>query len=73
MPILAAFFALNDRAWQYTGMGELVGLDYKAAEVIWKMSGVKLRPGQFRLLMLFEQTVTSELRKKVKQWPHLSS
>jgi hypothetical protein len=65
-PIVEAFLMLNDRAWQFTGMGYLIGLDYKAADVIWTRSGFELTPDQFRLLMLFEQTVTSELRKQKK-------
>jgi hypothetical protein len=67
-PIVEAFLMLNDRAWQFTGMGELIGLDYKAADVIWNRSGIKLTPDQFRLLMLFEQTVTTELRKRKKSY-----
>lgn len=66
MPIIEAFFILDDCAWQYTGMGELIGLDYKAADVIWKRSGVDLKPEQFKGVMLFARTVVSELRKRKK-------
>jgi hypothetical protein len=64
MPAIEAFLMLDGCAWQYTGMGELIGLDYSAADVIWNRTGVKLTPGTFRGVMLFSRTVATELNKK---------
>lgn len=66
MLIIDAFLMLDDCAWQYSGMGDLIGLDYKAADVIWTRSGVELKPDQFKGLMLFAKLVSSEIRKRKK-------
>lgn len=64
LPILDAFFILDGCAWQVTGMGDLLGLDYPAAKIIWDYAGVCLSPGQFRGVMAFSRTVAIELNKK---------
>lgn len=64
MPALEAFFTLDGCAWQYTGMGDLVGLDYSAAKIIWDFAGVVLDKEQFQGVMLFSRTVVNELKKK---------
>jgi hypothetical protein len=66
IPVIEAFFNLDGCAWQYTGMGELIGLDYQAAHIIWTYAGVKLDAEQFKGVMLFSKTVADELRKRKK-------
>lgn len=65
-PILEAFFVLDGCAWQYTGMGDLIGLGYSAAQVIWGLSGIHPDTETFRGLMLFARTVVDELNKRKK-------
>ena len=64
VPVLEAFFALDGCAWQFTGMGDLIGLDYKAADVIWSHLGISLDKDTFAGLMLFSRTLVIELNKK---------
>lgn len=64
MPSLEAFFVLDGCAWQYTGMGDLIGLDYPAAKIIWEFAGVVLDKEQFQGVMIFARTVVNELSKK---------
>ena len=64
VPVLEAFFALDGCAWQFTGMGDLIGLDYKAAEVIWTYLDIRLDKDTFAGLMLFSRTIVDELTKK---------
>lgn len=63
-PVLEAFFALDGCAWQHTGMGDLVGLDYPAAHIIWGYAGIKVDKETFIGLMLFTRTVVNELSKR---------
>ena len=65
-PVLEAFLVLNDCAWQFTGMGELIGLDYAAAHIIWGYSGIKPTQEVFAGVMLFSKTVVYELNKRKK-------
>ena len=64
VPVLDAFFALDGCAWQLTGMGDLIGLDYKAAKVIWSYLDLKVDKDTFAGLMIFSRTVVNELNKK---------
>jgi len=64
VPVLEAFFALDGCAWQFTGMGDLIGLDYKAAEVIWSRLQIDPNKDTFIGLMLFSRTIVNELNKK---------
>lgn len=64
MPVLKAFFALEGAAWQYTGMGDLVGLDVQAAKIIWDYLGIKITPDIFSGMLLFTNTVVYERSKK---------
>ena len=63
-PVLEAFFILDGCAWQYAGMGDLIGLDYPAAKIIWDYAGIKFDSEVFRGIMLFTRTVVEELNKK---------
>ena len=45
-PVLEAFFVLDGCAWQYSGMGDLIGLDYSAAHIIW-LCWHQAQPGCF--------------------------
>ena len=65
-PVLEAFFVLDGCAWQYTGMGDLIGLDYSAAHIIWGYAGIKPSPDVFMGLMLFAKTVVNELNLRKK-------
>lgn len=65
-PVLEAFFILDGCAWQYTGMGDLIGLDYSAAHIIWGYAGIKPNQEAFICLMLFAKTVANELNKRKK-------
>lgn len=65
-PVLSAFFALDGCAWQYSSMGELIGLDYPAAKVIWDGLGLALKPHTFAGVMLFTRTIVNELAKVKK-------
>jgi len=67
VPVLEAFFILDGCAWQYTGMGDLIGLDYQAAQVIWGYAGMAIDAETFRSVMLFSRTVVDELNKKRKK------
>jgi len=60
-PVLEAFFSLDGCAWQYTGMGDLIGLDYSAAHIIWGYIGLKVDKDTFLGLMLFTRTIVDEL------------
>jgi hypothetical protein len=64
VPVLEAFFILDGCAWQYTGMGDLVGLDFQAAKVIWDYAGLSISADDFKGLMLFSKTVVIELNKQ---------
>jgi len=66
IPVIEAFFILDGCAWQYAGMGELVGMDYQAAHIIWTYAEIKLDAEQFAGVMLFARTVVDELRKRKK-------
>jgi hypothetical protein len=66
-PVIEAFFSLEGCAWQYSAMGELIGLDYKAADVIWKGLDIALDPETFRGVMLFSGTLATELNKRNKK------
>jgi hypothetical protein len=66
MPAIEAFLMLDGCAWQYSGMGELIGLDYKAADVIWHRADVPLDAESFRGVMLFSRTIVTELKKQRK-------
>jgi len=66
-PVLEAFFILDGCAWQYTGMGDLIGLDYQAAQVIWGYAGMAIDAEVFRGVMLFSRTIVDELNKKRKK------
>lgn len=65
-PVLEAFWVLDGCAWQYTGMGDLIGLDYTAADLIWRGCGMVLDTEVFRGVMLFSKTVVLELAKHKK-------
>ena len=67
VPVLEAFFILDGCAWQYTGMGDLIGLDYYAAQVIWSYAGMAIDAETFRGVMLFSRTVVDEMNKKRKR------
>jgi hypothetical protein len=67
MPAIEAFLMLDGCAWQYTGLGEMIGLDYKAADVIWNRADVTLDAESFRGVMLFSRTVVTELKKQRKK------
>lgn len=67
MPVLEAFFALEGAAWQYTGMGDLVGLDVQAAKIIWDYLAVRITPDIFSGILLFTNTVVYERSKKRKK------
>jgi hypothetical protein len=62
--VLEAFFILDGCAWQYAGMGDLVGLDYPAAKIIWDYAGIQFDSETFKGIMLFSRTVVEELNKK---------
>lgn len=66
-PVIEAFFSLDGCAWQYSAMGELIGLDYKAAEVIWKGLAITLDTESFRGVMIFSGTLAAELNKRNKK------
>jgi hypothetical protein len=63
-PVLEVFFALDDCAWQHTGMGDLVGLDYQAAHIIWGYAGIKPNKDTFMGLMLFTRAIVNERNKR---------
>lgn len=63
-PVLEAFFILDGCAWQYAGMGDLIGLNYQAAQVIWGYAGIKPNKDTFIGLMLFTHSVVNELNKR---------
>ena len=65
-PVLEAFFVLDGCAWQFTGMGDLIGLDYTAAHIIWGYAEIKLSPEEFVGVMLFSKTVVNELNSLKK-------
>ncbi len=65
-PVLEAFFILDGCAWQTTGMGDLIGLNYQAAQVIWSYAGISPDRDTFMGLMLFARTVVDELNKRKK-------
>lgn len=65
-PVLDAFFILDGCAWQISGMGDLIGLDYSAAHIIWGYAGIKPNQDVFMGLMLFAKTVVNELNKRKK-------
>jgi hypothetical protein len=58
-----AFFMLDGCAWQFTGMGALIGLDYQAADIIWRGLGVTLTGDDFQGVMLFSKTIANLLNK----------
>jgi len=45
-------------------MGDLIGLDYTAAKVIWGYAGIKPNKDTFMGLMLFTRTIVNELNKR---------
>jgi hypothetical protein len=45
-------------------MGDLVGLDYIAADIIWRYQGIKLTKEQFSGLMLFSSEIVNILNKR---------
>jgi hypothetical protein len=63
-PVISAFFALGGCAWKHTGMGDLVGLDYTAADIIWRYQGIKLTKEQFSGLMLFSSEIVNIINKR---------
>ena len=63
-PVISAFYALGGCAWKHTGMGDLVGLDYTAADIIWRYQGIKLTKAQFSGLMLFSSEIVNILNKR---------
>ena len=65
-PVLEAFFVLDGCAWQFSSMGDLIGLDYTAAHIIWAYAEIKLSPEEFAGVMLFSKTVVSELNSRKK-------
>jgi len=65
-PVLEAFFVLDGCAWQLSGMGDLIGLDYSAAHIIWRYAEIEPSPEVFMGLMLFAKTVVNELNKRKK-------
>lgn len=65
-PVLEAFFVLDGCAWQISGMGDLIGLDYSAAHIIWGYAGIKPSQEVFMGLMLFAKTVVNELNLRKK-------
>jgi hypothetical protein len=67
LPVIKAFFALDDCAWQYTDMGQLIGLDYPVAHVIWASLGITLTHDEFSGLMLFARVICVELNKRMKK------
>lgn len=66
-PVISAFFALDNCAWQYSSMGDLLGLDYPAAKVIWDGLGITLQAKTFAGVMLFTRTIVNELAKERKK------
>ena len=65
-PVVDAVHCLDDCAWQYTGMGDLIGLDYPAARLIWQGLGITLDTEAFKGVMVFSKTVVQELNKRKK-------
>ena len=65
-PVLKAFFRLDGCAWQVSGMGDLMGLDYTAAHIIWQGCGIVLDTEAFKGVMLFSKTVVQFLAKNKK-------
>jgi hypothetical protein len=65
-PVLEAFFVLDGCAWQYTSMGELIGLNYPAAQIIWQGLKMKINKDTFEGVMLFTKTVANEINKRLK-------
>ena len=45
-------------------MGDLVGLDYPAARIIWDYAGIKFDSETFKGIMIFSRTVVEEINKK---------
>lgn len=66
MPILEAFFELDGSAWDFTGMGDLVGLDVSKAKIIWDYLEVKITPDIFKGVLLFANTIVYERNKRKK-------
>jgi hypothetical protein len=66
-PVLQAFFALDGCAWQYSGMGDLIGLDYQAADIIWTRLELTVPSDVFAGVMLFARTVVSGLLAQRKK------
>jgi hypothetical protein len=64
IPVIEAFFILDGCAWQYTGMGYLIGLDYPAAKIIWNGCGINLSVEDFQGVMLFSRAIVNELNKQ---------
>ena len=64
--VVEAILILDDCAWQISGMGDLIGLDYSAAHIIWGYAGIKPNQDVFMGLMLFAKTVVNELNKRKK-------
>lgn len=63
-PVISAFFALDGCAWQYSSMGDILGLDYLAAKVIWDGLGITVKPKTFAGVMLFTRTIVNILLKR---------
>ncbi|TAL50034.1 MAG: hypothetical protein EPN89_05375 [Methylovulum sp.] len=57
-----AFFVLDDSAWQFSSMGEIICLDYLAADVIWRRLSLELDSDAFAGVMLFSKTIANLLR-----------
>jgi hypothetical protein len=64
--VIEAFFVLDGCAWQYTSLGELIGLNYPAARVIWNGLDMKLSKDCFEGVMLFTKTIANTINKRLK-------
>jgi hypothetical protein len=58
-----AFLTLNDCSWQFSSMGDLIGLDFQSAKVIWDYAGISVSPEDFNGVMLFSTVVAAETNK----------
>ena len=65
-PVVEAICILDDCSWQILGVGDLVGLDYSSAHIIWGYAGIKPNQDVFMGLRLFVKTVVNELNKRKK-------
>ena len=63
-PVLEAFFILDGCAWQTSGMGDLIGIDYNAAHIIWGYADMIPTPEAFIGLMHFSKTIVDILNKR---------